>query len=136
MAATRGSGTGGARKTAAGKRAASKRAATKRATGKRELLEPRAGDKRYVRRTAGGEFAANQDDVGRSLARDVKQRARARVAAGRGDEGDQKRRPSAKKAGAKKATTKSAAKKASAKKASAKKASAKKASTKRAAGRG
>ena len=58
-------------------------------TGKRELIDPN-GDKRYVRRTSSGEFADNQDDVGRSLSKDVKQRAKNTVEPGHGDQGDQR----------------------------------------------
>ena len=126
MATKRGAGTGAARKRAGSKRAGSKRAGTKRAAGKRELLEPRAGDKRYVRRTAKGKFTDSQDDVGRSLAQDVKKRARRKVAAGRGDEGDQQRsrpeRATAKKGAAKRgAAKKGAARKGAAKKGGARK---------------
>jgi hypothetical protein len=66
-------------------------AARKRDTGKRELIDPN-GDKRFTRRTEGGQFAANQDDVGRSLSSDVKKHAKKTVRPGHGDEGDQKRR--------------------------------------------
>jgi len=63
--------------------------ATKQTT-RRELIEPRQGDKRFVRRDRQGQFAES-DDVGKSLARDVKQRAKTRAPAGQGDRGDQKR---------------------------------------------
>lgn len=146
MATKRGAGTGTARKRAAtktkrsgGTSAAAKRAGTKRATGKRELLEPRAGDKRYVRRAAGGEFTESQDDVGRSLARDVKQRARTKVAAGRGDEGDQqrsRRKAAAKKSSARKSSArKSSAKRPTARKATARKTTARKTTARKTAGR-
>ena len=55
--------------------------------GARELLEPRRGDKRYVRRDSKGRFAES-DDTGRSLASDIKQAAREKVKAGQGDRGD------------------------------------------------
>ena len=42
--------------------------------GKRELIEPHAGDKRYVRRDDKGRFKES-DDVGRSLAQDVRKHA-------------------------------------------------------------
>jgi hypothetical protein len=48
-------------------------------------------DKRFVRRDAAGEFKES-DDVGKSLAQDVKKAAKTRVKAGQGDKGDQKRR--------------------------------------------
>lgn len=57
---------------------------------KRELIEPHKGDKRYVRRDEKGQFSES-DDVGRSLARDVKQHARTEAKPGQGDRGDRKR---------------------------------------------
>jgi hypothetical protein len=48
-------------------------------------------DKRFVRRGEAGEFKES-DDVGKSLAQDVKKAAKTRVKAGQGDKGDQKRR--------------------------------------------
>ena len=57
--------------------------------GKRELIDT-GTDKRYVRRDEGGRFEES-DDVGRSLARDVKQSAKTKVSSGQGDRGDQKR---------------------------------------------
>jgi hypothetical protein len=48
-------------------------------------------DKRFVRRDEAGEFKES-DDVGKSLAQDVKKAAKTRVKAGQGDKGDQKRR--------------------------------------------
>jgi hypothetical protein len=55
--------------------------------GARELVEPRHGDKRYVRRDSRGRFAES-DDTGRSLAGDIKQSARNKVKSGQGDRGD------------------------------------------------
>jgi hypothetical protein len=63
--------------------------ATKKSTGKRELIDT-GTDKRYVRRDDGGRFSES-DDVGRSLAQDVKRRAETTVKSGQGDKGDQKR---------------------------------------------
>jgi hypothetical protein len=57
---------------------------------RRELIEPHKGDKRYVRRDEKGRFD-EVDDVGRSLARDVRQRAKAVAKPGQGDKGDRKR---------------------------------------------
>jgi hypothetical protein len=57
---------------------------------KRELINT-GTDKRYVRRNAKGQFSES-DDVGKSLAKDVKQRAKKTVKSGQGDRGDQKRR--------------------------------------------
>jgi hypothetical protein len=58
---------------------------------KRELIEPNKGDKRFVRRDEKGRIKET-DDVGRSLAQDVKKTAKASVKSGQGDKGDQKRR--------------------------------------------
>jgi hypothetical protein len=57
---------------------------------KRELVDTGA-DKRYVRRDDNGCFDES-DDVGRSLARDIRKEAKTKVPAGQGDRGDQKRR--------------------------------------------
>jgi hypothetical protein len=57
---------------------------------KRELIDT-GTDKRYVRRNAKGQFTES-DDVGRSLSKDVRQRAKTTVKSGYGDKGDQKRR--------------------------------------------
>jgi hypothetical protein len=57
---------------------------------KRELVET-SRDKRFVRRDEGGRFD-EVADVGRSLAQDRKQHAKAEVEPGQGDRGDQKRR--------------------------------------------
>jgi hypothetical protein len=62
-------------------------AGTHSGQGARELVEPRRGDKRYVRRDSRGRFAES-DDAGRSLASDIKQAARAKVKSGQGDRGD------------------------------------------------
>jgi hypothetical protein len=57
---------------------------------KRELIEPHAGDKRYVRRDEQGQFK-KVVDVGRSLAADRRSSAKTEVAPGQGDRGDVKR---------------------------------------------
>jgi len=44
-------------------------------------------DKRFVRRKTSGQFSES-DDVGRSLAVDVRQTARTKVKSGQGDRGD------------------------------------------------
>jgi hypothetical protein len=67
----------------------------RRGSGKRDLIAPR-GDKRYVRRTAEGEFKDEQDNVSRSLSRDVRKKAKRTAKAGHGDEGDERRSASAK----------------------------------------
>lgn len=56
----------------------------------RELIDT-GTDKRYVRRDDKGQFEES-DDVGRSLAQDVRQEAKTKVPAGQGDRGDQKRK--------------------------------------------
>jgi hypothetical protein len=58
-------------------------------SGKRELIEPNPGDKRYARRDEKGRFSESTD-VGRSLARDVKQKAKTVTKKGEGDKGDRK----------------------------------------------
>ncbi len=68
------------KKTTARKSTSRKRAAT------RELVSPR-GDKRYVRRGAGGRFAES-DDVGRSLSSDRRRRSKTKAKRGQGDRGD------------------------------------------------
>ena len=60
-------------------------------SGKRELIEPHPGDKRYVRRDDEGRFA-EQEDVGRSLAQDIRKHAKTEVKPGYGDCGDQKKK--------------------------------------------
>jgi hypothetical protein len=57
----------------------------------RELIEPNEGDKRYVRRDEQGQFTEEQDDVGRSLAKDQQQRAKKESKPGQGDRGDRQR---------------------------------------------
>jgi len=57
--------------------------------GKRELIDT-GTDKRYVRRDEKGRFKES-DDVGRSLSRDIRRKAKTSVKAGYGDKGDRKR---------------------------------------------
>ena len=54
----------------------------------RELIAPH-GHKRLVRRDSKGRFAQS-DDLGRSLAQDVRQHAKTESKPGQGDRGDQK----------------------------------------------
>jgi hypothetical protein len=56
----------------------------------RTLIEPRSGDKRYVRRKK-GKFTSKQVDVGRSLAADRRSKSKTVVKKGEGDRGDQRR---------------------------------------------
>ena len=58
----------------------------KKSTGARELIDT-GTDKRFVRRDDKGRFSES-DDVGRSLARDVKQHAKTKSKKGQGDRGD------------------------------------------------
>lgn len=55
---------------------------------RRELIDT-GTDKRYVRRDEGGRFKES-DDVGRSLAADVRKKAKTIAKPGQGDRGDQK----------------------------------------------
>jgi hypothetical protein len=59
-------------------------------TSKRTVIEPRKGDRRYVRRNKKGEFK-KQVAVGRSLAADRKRTAKSKVEKGQGDRGDVKK---------------------------------------------
>jgi hypothetical protein len=59
-------------------------------TSKRTVIEPKKGDRRYVRRNKKGEFK-KEVSVGRSLAADRKRKAKTKVAKGQGDRGDVKR---------------------------------------------
>jgi hypothetical protein len=60
-----------------------------RGSGKRELINT-GTDKRYVRRSGGGQFKES-DDVGRSLAADRRTKAKTVSKSGQGDKGDRKR---------------------------------------------
>jgi hypothetical protein len=60
----------------------------KKSNNDRELIDT-GTDKRYVRRDAKGQFKES-DDQGRSLAQDVKHKAKTKVKSGQGDRGDQK----------------------------------------------
>ena len=61
--------------------------AEKKREDKRELIDT-GTDKRFVRRDDQGQFKES-DDVGRSLAQDVRQSAKTKVKPGQGDRGDQ-----------------------------------------------
>jgi hypothetical protein len=56
-------------------------------TSKRTVLEPKKGDRRYLRRNKKGKFG-KQVKVGRSLAADRKRDAKTKVKKGQGDRGD------------------------------------------------
>jgi hypothetical protein len=62
---------------------------TGRTSGKRELVNT-GTDKRYVRRSAGGQFKES-DDVGKSLSADRRRSAKTVSKPGQGDRGDRKR---------------------------------------------
>jgi hypothetical protein len=57
-----------------------------RKTARRELINT-GTDKRYVRRDGGGRFKES-DDVGRSLSRDRRTKAKSKARRGQGDRGD------------------------------------------------
>jgi hypothetical protein len=57
----------------------------------RTLIEPRAGDRRYIRRKK-GKFTSKQASVGRSLATDRRSKSKTIAKKGEGDRGDQRRR--------------------------------------------
>ena len=61
--------------------------AEKKSSGKRELIDT-GNDKRFVKRDEKGQFKES-DDVGRSLAQDVRNDAKTKVKPGYGDRGDQ-----------------------------------------------
>jgi hypothetical protein len=58
---------------------------------KRTQIEPKKGDKRYIRRAADGEFTKKQVDEGKSLATDRRSHSKTVVPKGQGDRGDQKK---------------------------------------------
>ena len=60
----------------------------KRKAQKRELIST-GNDKRFVRRDTGGKFSES-DDVGKSLSRDRRRKAKRTVKAGHGDRGDRR----------------------------------------------
>jgi hypothetical protein len=62
----------------------------KKKSGDRELIDT-GTDKRFVRRDERGRFTES-DDVGKSLARDVRKHAKTEARAGQGDKGDRKRK--------------------------------------------
>jgi hypothetical protein len=70
----------------ASKGTSSKPRSPKRASSKRTLINT-GTDKRYVRRSAGGQFKES-DDVGRSLAADRRTKAKTKAKRGQGDRGD------------------------------------------------
>jgi hypothetical protein len=65
-------------------------AKVRKSGGGRKLMQPK-GNRRFVRRDAAGRFS-EVDDAGRSIARDVRTRAKTKVSSGQGDRGDRARR--------------------------------------------
>ena len=63
----------------------------------RTLIEPRKGDKRYVRRSKRGRFK-EVDDTGRSLGADRRKKAKKVSKRGEGDKGDRPARKKKRKA--------------------------------------
>jgi hypothetical protein len=70
------------------KKGSGRKAASK--TSKRTVIQPKKGDRRYVRRNKKGEFK-KEVKVGKSLAADRKRTAKTKVKKGQGDRGDVKR---------------------------------------------
>ena len=68
------------------KKTAARKSGTKRKAAKRELIDT-GTDKRYVRRGSAGRFKES-DDVGKSLARDRRKKAKTKAKRGQGDKGD------------------------------------------------
>jgi len=58
-----------------------------RAAAKRTLVDTKRGGKRYVRRSPDGAFKEG-DQVSRSLAADVRKKAKTKIRKGQGDRGD------------------------------------------------
>lgn len=58
---------------------------------KREVIQPKTGGKKYVRRDQEGQFTSDQVHVGKSLASDRRTKAKTVVPKGQGDRGDQKK---------------------------------------------
>ena len=77
----------GAKKTTGRKTTRAKKRTTASKTSKRTVLEPRKGDRRYVRRNKKGEFK-KQVNVGRSLAADRRRKSKTKVPKGQGDRGE------------------------------------------------
>lgn len=71
---------------------ATKKSAPKAASEIRTLIEPNS-DKRYIRRNEKGQIKES-DDQGKSLSKDVQQKAKTKVKPGYGDKGDQVNRKS------------------------------------------
>ena len=77
----------GPKKTSSRKTTVAKKRTTARKTSKRTVLEPRKGDRRYLRRNKKGEFKT-EVNVGRSLAADRRRQSKTKVPKGQGDRGE------------------------------------------------
>ena len=77
----------GAKKTTSRKTTSAKKRTAARKTSKRTVIEPRKGDRRYVRRNKKGEFK-KEVNVGRSLAADRRRKSKTKVPKGQGDRGE------------------------------------------------
>jgi hypothetical protein len=75
------------RKTAARKSTSAKKRTSASKTSKRTVIEPRKGDRRYVRRNKKGQIK-KEVNVGRSLAADRRRKSTKKVAKGQGDRGE------------------------------------------------
>jgi hypothetical protein len=87
MASTRSRSGSSSRKS--GSTSGKRRGSGKKGSSKRKLINT-GTDKRYVRRSAGGQFKES-DDVGRSLSSDRRKKAKTVSKPGQGDKGDRKR---------------------------------------------
>ena len=75
------------RKSSSSRKSGAKKSTTAGKTSKRTVIEPRKGDRRYVRRNKKGEFK-KEVNVGRSLAADRRRKSKTRVPKGEGDRGE------------------------------------------------
>jgi hypothetical protein len=74
-------------KKSSSKKSSAKKSSSKKGARKRTLIEPHPGDKRYVRRSAGGQFKT-EVNVGKSLAADRRSKSKTKSKPGFGDKGD------------------------------------------------
>ena len=84
-----GSKKSGSKKSGSKRSGSKKSSGSRRGSGKRELINT-GRDKRYVRRSAGGQFKES-DDVGKSLSADRRRKAKTVSKSGQGDRGDRRR---------------------------------------------
>jgi hypothetical protein len=79
----------GSSKKSSSKKGASKKGSSKKGSRRRELIDT-GKNKLYVRRDEKGRFD-DVADVGRSLAQDIRRKAKNEAPSGQGDRGDRKR---------------------------------------------